>query len=643
MGQVTLRLLMVDAAHRRFYLRALRPGEAHFDPRDDYSLLSGEALCQFILREDPRALVIARGPLPFLAGNKTTVGYLSPLTGVPHYSFVGGRGFAELFNLGLDAIVFASADGAGQEGERALGLAHYLVISGRAPQLTVEWKSAADLPPGQRSAFYWLLAHELGGRQEEGSIFTLGEAAYHGYRAANLAVEGLYHAGRGGAGYVLAHYAAALVLRGVPQTLEAWFGPRADAFRDLRNGEIRARLEKYCARFSCRDGGTVTKLYTTGSGPHPTLPARNAQHLGYALADLGAHRILQTSRVGQTGCHWCQVNCRHWHWVEADYAPGGRDMYLDDFEPTYALFAMLDLRPADDTFAARLRLREEVDRRLVMPVEQLGCDVIDIGVGLAALFEGLLKGLIPPEDVPDFARRGPYFGNLDLAVHVVETLRAGTSAPALRALGDGPQALAEVYPALRDIVFTSGRDTLGNAGHANALWTFLMPFSRFFSHYSGQIYKVAGELRPDLKPAEVQALFERVVTEMLQREVFGCLGNVLSLCAFTFVIFSQDGAGVSLEGDLLTRLLALYGFAMRPEDLVWFAEAFWAQSIVLKLAHGWRPPLAEDFPARVFEALAPTLGRPIAELYELMNQLIAAWRRQAGAMLAKYGYTDVLT
>jgi hypothetical protein len=25
---------------------------------------------------------------------------------------------------------------------------------------------------------------------------------------------------------------------------------------------------------------------------------------------------------------------------------------------------------------------------------------------------------------------------------------------------------------------------------SDALWTFLMPFSRFFSHYSGQIYKI---------------------------------------------------------------------------------------------------------------------------------------------------------
>lgn len=52
-----------------------------------------------MLREDADTLVIARGPMPFLSGNKTMVGYISPLTGLPHYSAVGGRSFAELLNL----------------------------------------------------------------------------------------------------------------------------------------------------------------------------------------------------------------------------------------------------------------------------------------------------------------------------------------------------------------------------------------------------------------------------------------------------------------------------------------------------------------------------------------------------------------
>ncbi len=655
MSQAMVRVLVIDAERQRYHSRTLRAGSVYHDPRDDYTLLGGESLCQFVLREDPGALVIARGPMPFLAGNKTTLGYVSPLTGLPHYSFVGGRGFAELFNLGLDAIVFASANQRMSESANyelritndeslipnpQLPVTSYLVISGRAPQLTVAWKSAAELPTGQRSAFYWLLERELGGRQESGSVFTLGEAARYGFRAANLAVEGLYHAGRGGAGYVFAHHAAGLVLRAEPVTPEAWFGPRVEAFRDMR-GAIRPRVESCCARFTQRDGGTIPKLYNTGSGKNPTLPARNAQRLGYKLADLGERKVLRATRAGQTGCHWCQVNCRHYHWVDVDYAPGGRDMYLDDFEPTYALFAMLDLQAANDSLDAKLRLLDEVDRRLVVPLEQLGCDIIDVGVGMAALFEGLAQGIVPPEDVPDFVRTGPYFGNLDLAARIAEALRAGTTSPALRALGDGPQALVDMYPALRDVVFTSGKSTLGNPGHANALWTFLMPFSRFFSHYSGQIYKVPGDLKPGLSPAETQALFERVVAEMLKREMFGVLGNALSMCAFTFVAFSRDGGGVELDGDLLSRTLALYGIDLRGDDLLWFAEAFWAQSIALKLAHGWLPPRPEDFPVRVFETLTQTLARPVDELHGLMQQLIAEWRRHAGALLAKYGYEGV--
>ena len=248
-----------------------------------------------------------------------------------------------------------------------------------------------------------------------------------GYRTANLAVDGLYHAGRGGAGSVFGRFTAALVLCGQPQEWQDWFGPRAEAFWALREGEIRQRLERYTERLSRRDGGTVAKLYATGSGNRPTLPARNAQRLGYSLADLGAPKVLLDSRTGQTGCHWCQVNCRHWHWVQADYAPGGRDRFLDDFEPAYAIFAMLDLQPDTESHQDRLRLLEQVDQRIVLPIEQMGCDVIDIGVGLAALFEGLELGIVPEEDVPATLRRRALLGNLEaVAIAVAEAAESVT-------------------------------------------------------------------------------------------------------------------------------------------------------------------------------------------------------------------------
>ena len=622
-------MLILDTRRKRWRLRSLHPHGLGTDPRADYSLLGGESLCQYLLCENPEDLIIARGPMPFLSGNKTTIGYLSPLTGLPHYSFVGGRGFAELLNLGLDAVVLT--------GEKS-GV-EYVMVSGRAPRLQVEWKESGDLPRGQRAAYYWLLEQELEGRGDRGSIFTIGEGAGLGYRTANLAVDGIYHAGRGGAGSVFSRFAAALVLRGQPFAWQDWFGSRGEAFWQLREGEIRERLEQYTERLSRRDGGTVTKLYATGSGAQPTLPARNARKLGYSLATLGEGRVLSDSREGQTGCQWCQVNCRHWHWVEADYAPEGRDRFLDDFEPSYALYAMLDLQPAEDSHQGRLQLLREVDRRLVLPIEQMGCDVIDIGLGLAALFEGLERGAIPRGGAPEFLRGEHLLGDLEVAAETVEAMRGRDPAPVLRALGDGPQALARLYPSTQDDLFTSGPGTLGNAGHANKLWTFLMPFSRFFSHYAGQLYKIEGELPRSSNEAETQALFERVVGEALHREFYGALCNALSLCAFTAVVFSQEGRGVRLGDDeLLARTLACYGIEASRGDLEWFAEAFWAQSIAFKLELGWRPPGAVDLPGRVFEALSGALDRPAAELRILMDQLIGEWKRQAGEVMFKYGY-----
>jgi aldehyde:ferredoxin oxidoreductase len=129
------------------------------------------------------------------------------------------------------------------------------------------------------------------------------------------------------------------------------------------------------------------------------------------------------------------------------------------------------------------------------------------------------------------------------------------------------------------------------------------------------------------------------VRQALQREFFGILCNAFSACAFTFVLFSQDGKGLALDdGDLLVRTLACYGIETRREELEWFAEAFWAQSMAFKLECGWRPPSALDLPARVFEALSQALGRPAEELRMLMEQLIAEWKRQAGHMMFKYGH-----
>jgi aldehyde:ferredoxin oxidoreductase len=281
----------------------------------------------------------------------------------------------------------------------------------------------------------------------------------------------------------------------------------------------------------------------------------------------------------------------------------------------------------------------EVHRRLLQPIEQLGCDVIDVGVGLAALLEGLEQGQIPPDDVPP-ELHGAQLGSLEAAVAAVAWLQRGAEEyPALRAVGDGPQALARLYPAMQEVVFTCGQGTLGNPGHANALWTFAMAFSRFFGHYSGQIYKIDEALPDVLDEAHLRALFRRVVARMYDRELYSILCNALSCCAFTFVIYSQDGLGEALdEDDLLVRTLAQYGIRTTRAELTWFAQAFWAQSIQFKAEHGWRPPRAHDLPRRVYQALSLALGQPPEELARWMDWLIEAWVDLARAKLARFGY-----
>ena len=636
-GAMERRILWIEPTAQRWQVETLAVGSLEKDPREQYLVLSGEPLCQYLLRRDPETLVIARGPTPFLTGNKTTVGYISPLTNLPHYSYVGGRAAAQLFNLGLDAIAFQSSQPASTD-------LPIVVVSGRAPSLTVEIKAQEGLPGGQRSAFYWLVEQELNGDANTGSVLTLGDGASLGYLSANLAAEGIYHAGRGGVGALFARFAAAMVLRGKRRGPFEYFGASDEGFAHNPNREITPLVDKYCHRLSSRTGGTIIKLHKTGGQPagENTLPAWNAQNLGYAMADAGDERILKATREGQTGCHWCQVHCRHYHSVPADYAPGGTDLFLDDFEPAYAVHAMLGLVPAEDTFEARLALIADVDERLMQPIEQMGLDVMDAGLGLSALLEGVESGIVPENEVPDFIVQAKGLGNLEVAVQAVALLSTPQAAeyPALHAAGDGPQALVALYPEMQDIVFTCGPGSLGNPGHCNALWTFLMPFSRFFSHYSGQIYKIKGALPPPGSDQEtIQEFARQIVERMLQREFFWLLSNALSHCAFTFVIFSQDGKGDELgQGDLLVRLLHHYGIQITSAEMIEFSQAFWAQSIDLKRQCGWQPLSAAGFPRRVYEALSITLERPPEELETLMGYLITEWKQQTGEVLARFGY-----
>ncbi len=168
-----------------------------------------------------------------------------------------------------------------------------------------------------------------------------------------------------------------------------------------------------------------------------------------------------------------------------------------------------------------------------------------------------------------------------------------------------------------------------------------MPFSRFFGHYTGQIYKIDEPLpQPGSDEAAYRACFERVIRRMLAREFYWVLCNALSQCAFTFVIFSQDGKGERLsDDDLLVRLLRNYGIHTTRTDLEWFGQAFWAQSIDYKCRLGWKPPTAADLPRRVYEALSQALDRPPEELRTLMDWLIAEWKRQAGEVLVHLGYS----
>lgn len=625
-------VLWIDVQNRTSEVRELPADGKAQDRPGIYPFMGGETLCQRLLRDETETMVLARGPLPFFPGNKLSIGYISPLTQLPHYSFVGGHAAAHLVFLGLDAIVLRPATD---------DVSWYVVLDGKAPDVEVRFEDSSDLPHGQREAQYWLIARELGSEFKAGSVFTIGDGAYHGYADANVAVEGIFHAGRGGAGNVFARMTHALVLKGHAASAQELLGRKYRPFMDLVKGKISPLIDKRCARLGKPDTGTIVKMAATGgrSDGKNTMPSRNAMKLGYEAAALGAGETLLAVRDGHTACRWCEVRCRHYTWVDADYAPGGKDALLDDFEPFYSMCSMLDLRPDDSSFEALLRLRSTADERLFLPIEQMGCDVIDVGLAMAALFEGVEAGIIPKDDVPEFMHDKQLFGDMDVAAAVVQVLRDGAADyPAIRALGAGPNGLVELYPPMKDHVFTCGPRTLGNAGHCNKLWTFLMPFSRFFSHYSGQIYKIDEDLPAGVSDDDARKVFRRVIERMLAREAISVISNALSMCSFVFVIFTKDGDGETLDTGLLADVLELFGIDVSSEEAQRQAMAFIAQSMQFRQETGWSPPLVADYPNRIFEGVSQVTGDSPERCRELFELLVDEWRNSMRALMAENGY-----
>ena len=169
------------------------------------------------------------------------------------------------------------------------------------------------------------------------------------------------------------------------------------------------------------------------------------------------------------------------------------------------------------------------------------------------------------------------------------------------------------------------------------MWTFLMPFSRFFGHYSGQIYKIDEKLPPDPTGEEAREVYRRVIRKMIARELFCIVGNALSLCAFVANIFSEGGNGEELNAPLLEEVLDLYGIELSAEEIRRRAEAFLARSIQFKSELGWRPPTVADYPERIFEAVSRSIGESESRCKQVFGLLIEEWKAQMGDLLRANG------
>ena len=88
----------------------------------------------------------------------------------------------------------------------------------------------------------------------------------------------------------------------------------------------------------------------------------------------------------------------------------------------------------------------------------------------------------------------------------------------------------------------------------------------------------------------------------------------------------------------MVEVLDFYGIETSREELMRFAQNFWVQSIDLKIKYGWKPPSADDFPYRIYEAVSQAISHPPERCKEMMDVLIGEWKRHASQVMSKYGY-----
>ena len=352
----TGRILHVDLSARRLSVET--------PPLERYErFLGGKGLAGFYLAPHITApwdapempVVLMTGPLvgtPSPTSGRMTIASRSPLTGTIADASVGGRLGTTLKRAGWDGVVFTGRS------EAPVGLT--------IDDEEIAFASATSFVPQETGARFAAL-------DEWGAVATVGPAANHGVRFANVMVDGGYAAGRGGLGLCFAAKGLQYVaVRGSGRVAVA--DPEA-----LRR--VREEIFRLADASPILTGEYGLKRYGTGAlydliHSRRMMPTDNFRATHFAPApslNAVAYERRYTPRKG--GCLGCTVRCKR------SAAADGR--HLPEFETMAHFTALLGNTDLELVMAANARCNE------------LGMDTISAGVTLACHAELSGQALSP--------------------------------------------------------------------------------------------------------------------------------------------------------------------------------------------------------------------------------------------------------
>ncbi|NLU49475.1 MAG: aldehyde:ferredoxin oxidoreductase [Syntrophomonadaceae bacterium] len=502
---------------------------------------------------DPaQPIIFCVGPLSsvYPVMTKSVCLFRSPLTGELGESYAGGRLAMAMVYAGYDAIVLT--------GESDVPV--YLDIG---PD-QVEFRNAEPLwgvGSGETGRYLRELAPGRGFR----SIVRIGPAGENLVHFANLNVDTFRHFGRLGSGAVFgSKNLKAMVVYGnldhpIPNArLRDYRRTYQEVHKKVTETEL---MEKY------HNLGTPVNIMRLNE--MNALPTRNLQQATFEKArEISGEAFADERLTRKLSCVGCPIGCIHMASHRKLFGPKSHDYETSilayDHELIFALGSFLGTADKDQF----LTLLEEV--------EDMGFDVMSVGVLLGWLTEAFANGLVGEKELGTRVEFGFTEGYLKVMRGI-----AHPENELYRLLGKGTEAAAEQLGGL-DYAMTLGRTEMTgyHTGYGAALG---QAVGARHSHLDNAGYSFDQSRDYDDIPGFVSAIFE----EELNR----CVTNCLVMCLFARAVY---------EFPIIVRALKSVGIEKSEEELRELGREVYRNKIRVKQKMGFDFKKLR-FPKRFFE------------------------------------------